>query len=159
MGAINSERQLEKILAYLQGAAERGRRIVVGGHRLPGEGRGGGWFAAPTIIDDLPPDDACVQDEIFGPVLSVQVVDSPEEALCAANGTAYGLMAGIYTRDIGKALSLCRDLRSGQVTVNDYWAGSVEVPFGGIGRSGFGREKGREALRAYCRIKSIVARV
>jgi acyl-CoA reductase-like NAD-dependent aldehyde dehydrogenase len=158
VGAINSARQLERIMGYIEDAARRGRRIVTGGKRLtPAESDG--WFVGPTIIDDLPPDDRCVQEEIFGPVLAVQVVDSAEEALAAANGTSYGLMAGIYTRDLGKALALCRDLRSGQVTVNDYWAGGVEIPFGGTGRSGFGREKGLEALRAYCRVKSVVAKI
>jgi acyl-CoA reductase-like NAD-dependent aldehyde dehydrogenase len=158
VGAINSARQLERIMGYLDDAARRGRRIVVGGKRLTPPDSGG-WFVAPTVIDDLPINDRCVQEEIFGPVLAVQVVDSAEEALAAANGTSYGLMAGIYTRDLGKALALCRELRSGQVTVNDYWAGGVEIPFGGTGRSGFGREKGIEALRAYCRVKSVVAKI
>jgi acyl-CoA reductase-like NAD-dependent aldehyde dehydrogenase len=158
VGAINSARQLERIMGYLDDAARRGRRIVVGGKRLTPPDSGG-WFVAPTVIDDLPINDRCVQEEIFGPVLAVQVVDSAEEALAAANGTSYGLMAGIYTRDLGKALALCRELRSGQVTVNDYWAGGVEIPFGGTGRSGFGREKGLEALRAYCRVKSVVAKI
>lgn len=158
VGAINSARQLERIMGYLDDAARRGRRIVTGGKRLTPPGSDG-WFVAPTVIDDLPVNDRCVQEEIFGPVLAVQVVDSAEEALAAANGTSYGLMAGIYTRDLGKALALCRDLRSGQVTINDYWAGGVEIPFGGTGRSGFGREKGLEALRAYCRVKSVVAKI
>jgi aldehyde dehydrogenase (NAD+)/betaine-aldehyde dehydrogenase len=159
VGAINSARQHERILSYIAGARARGRAIPVGGHAVSDPQHPRGWFIAPTIIDDLPADDACVQEEIFGPVLSVQVVDDAESALAAANGTAYGLMAGIYTRDIGRALALVRDLRSGQVTVNDYWAGGVEIPFGGSGRSGFGREKGLEALRAYTRVKSVVAKV
>jgi len=159
MGAINSERQLERILGFLDGAARRGRRIVTGGHQLSDAATGAGWFVAPTIIDDLPADDPCVQEEIFGPVLAVQVVDSAEAALEAANGTRYGLMAGLYTRNIEKALALCTGLRSGQVTINEYWAGGVEIPFGGTGRSGFGREKGLEALRSYCGIKSVVAKV
>jgi aldehyde dehydrogenase (NAD+)/betaine-aldehyde dehydrogenase len=100
-----------------------------------------------------------VQEEIFGPVLSVQIVDSPEEALHAANGTQYGLVAGIYTRDVSRALHLAREIDAGQITINDYWAGGVEVPFGGNRRSGFGREKGLEGLSAYCRTKSITARI
>ena len=159
MGAINSERQLCRIMAFVEDAKNRGRRIAAGGCRLDETASGGGWFVAPTIIDDLPPDDPCVQEEIFGPVLAVQVVDSADEALAAANGTSYGLMSGVYTRDIAKALALSAGLRSGQVTINEYWAGGVEIPFGGVGRSGFGREKGLEALSAYCRVKSIVARI
>ena len=159
VGAINSKRQLDKVMGFLEDATRRGRRLATGGQRVTDPDHPEGWFVAPTVIDDLPINDPCVQEEIFGPVLAVQVVDSPEEALAAANGTRYGLMAGIYTRDIGNALALCRDLRSGQVTVNDYWGGGVEIPFGGTGHSGFGREKGLEALRTYSRVKSMVHRL
>jgi aldehyde dehydrogenase (NAD+) len=159
VGAINSKRQLDRVMGFLEDAARRGRRIATGGRRVSDPDHPKGWFVAPTVIDDLPVNDPCVQEEIFGPVLAVQVVDSPEEALAAANGTRYGLMAGIYTRDMQNALRLCRDLRSGQVTVNDYWGGGVEIPFGGTGHSGFGREKGLEALRTYSRVKSMVHRL
>ena len=159
VGAINSKRQLDKVVGFLEDATRRGRRLATGGRRVTDPDHPEGWYVAPTVIDDLPINDPCVQEEIFGPVLAVQVVDSPEEALAAANGTRYGLMAGIYTRDIGNALALCRDLRSGQVTVNDYWGGGVEIPFGGTGHSGFGREKGLEALRTYSRVKSMVHRL
>ena len=159
VGAINSKRQLDKVMGFLEDATRRGRRLATGGRRVTDPDHPEGWYVAPTVIDDLPINDPCVQEEIFGPVLAVQVVDSPEEALAAANGTRYGLMAGIYTRDIGNALALCRDLRSGQVTVNDYWGGGVEIPFGGTGHSGFGREKGLEALRTYSRVKSMVHRL
>jgi len=159
MGAINSARQLEKILGFLDDAVQRGRRIVTGGKRRTDPEMPEGWYVEPTIIDDLPVNDPCVQEEIFGPVLAVQVVDTVDEALEAANGTRYGLMAGIYTKDHSAALALCRDLRSGQVTVNDYWGGGVEIPFGGTGKSGFGREKGLEALRTYSRVKSVVHRI
>jgi aldehyde dehydrogenase (NAD+)/betaine-aldehyde dehydrogenase len=159
VGAINSKRQLDKVMGFLEDATRRGRRLATGGRQVTDPDHPEGWYVAPTVIDDLPINDPCVQEEIFGPVLAVQVVDSPEEALAAANGTRYGLMAGIYTRDIGNALALCRDLRSGQVTVNDYWGGGVEIPFGGTGHSGFGREKGLEALRTYSRVKSMVHRL
>jgi aldehyde dehydrogenase (NAD+)/betaine-aldehyde dehydrogenase len=100
-----------------------------------------------------------VQQEIFGPVLAVQVVDSDEAALAAANGTEYGLIAGVYSRDIGRALRLARDLDAGQVSINEYWAGGVEVPFGGNRKSGFGKEKGLEGMDAYLRTKCITARI
>jgi aldehyde dehydrogenase (NAD+) len=159
MGAINSRGQWEKIVAFLDGARMRGRRFALGGEAHTDPKMPGGWYIRPTIIDDLPSDDPCVQEEIFGPVLAVQVVDSVAEALAAANCTRYGLMAGIYTRDLPAALNLARDLRSGQVTVNDYWGGGVQVPFGGTGWSGFGREKGLEALRNFIQVKSVVYRV
>lgn len=100
-----------------------------------------------------------VQEEIFGPVLSVQVIDSVADAMEVANGTRYGLVAGIYTRDLSRALAFARDVEVGQVYINEYFAGGIEVPFGGNKESGFGREKGMEALRSYCKIKNVVARV
>jgi acyl-CoA reductase-like NAD-dependent aldehyde dehydrogenase len=100
-----------------------------------------------------------VQEEIFGPVLAVQVADSVEHALELANGTPFGLAAGIYTRDITKALRLARDIDAGQVYINEYYAGGVETPFGGNKLSGFGREKGLEGLRSYCRVKAVTARI
>ena len=96
---------------------------------------------------------------VVGPVLAVQVVDSDEAALAAANGTEYGLIAGVYSRDIGRALRLARDLDAGQVSINEYWAGGVEVPFGGNRKSGFGKEKGLEGMDAYLRTKCITARI
>lgn len=159
MGAINSRLQMERVLTFINEARDRGRDILCGGVALDDPDGGDGWFVAPTVIDDLPADDPCVQEEIFGPVLSVQVVDGPAEALQAGNGTRYGLMAGVYTRDVSSALALARDLNCGQVTINNYWAGGVEVPFGGTGHSGFGREKGLVALLSYLRTKSIVAHV
>jgi len=157
MGAINSERQLKRVLGHLEAAKSRNRAILTGGGRVYDENAG--WFVAPTVIDDLPADDACVQEEIFGPVLAVQVADDAEHALALANGTRYGLMAGIYTADIGRALKLARDIESGSVTINEYWGGGTGVPFGGVGHSGFGREKGLVGLQAFCRVKSVVAQV
>ena len=114
-----------------------------------------GWFFEPTIMDEVPMDDELVQEEIFGPVLSVQVVDSLEQAIEAANCTQFALAAGIYTQNISSAMQLSRAIDAGQITVNDYWAGGIEVPFGGNRRSGIGREKGLEALRSYCTTKAI----
>lgn len=155
MGAINSPSQLAKIAGHVEAARARGRHVLTGGAVLDGPG----WFYAPTIIDDLAVNDPAVQEEIFGPVLAVQVVDSDEEALAAANATEYALIAGIYSRDIGRALRMARDVDAGQVSINDYWAGGIELPFGGNRKSGFGREKGREGLDAYLRTKTVTARL
>jgi acyl-CoA reductase-like NAD-dependent aldehyde dehydrogenase len=100
-----------------------------------------------------------VQEEIFGPVLCVQVFDDRSEALELANGTQFGLVAGVFTRDLTTAHRLARDLDAGQVYLNEFFAGGISVPFGGNKRSGFGREKGLEALRSYSKIKSVVARL
>ena len=92
-------------------------------------------------------------------MLTVQIVDSDEEALAAANCTEIGLYAGIYSRDISRALRMARGIRAGQVTINDYWAGGVSVPFGGNGRSGYGRERGQEGMEAYLSTKAVVVKV
>jgi aldehyde dehydrogenase (NAD+)/betaine-aldehyde dehydrogenase len=159
MGAVNSALHLSRIEAHVQRARERGCTILCGGRVTTDPASGLGWFFEPTIIDALAADDPAVQQEIFGPVLAVQVVDDEAQALAAANGTEFGLMAGIYTRDIGRALRLARDIDAGGVTVNEYWAGGVELPFGGNRKSGFGREKGQEGLDAYTRTKSIAVRI
>ncbi|MBL8670866.1 MAG: aldehyde dehydrogenase family protein [Alphaproteobacteria bacterium] len=159
VGPVNSKRQLERVAGFVDGAKERGRRVAVGGARAVDPETGKGWFFQPTILDDVPADDPVVQEEIFGPVLTVQVFGSIEEAAALANGTPYGLVAGIYSRDLSKEHALARDIDAGQVYINEYFAGGIEVPFGGTKRSGFGREKGLEGLRSYCRVKSVVARI
>jgi acyl-CoA reductase-like NAD-dependent aldehyde dehydrogenase len=159
IGAITTREQLDKIAAFVDGAKARGARVACGGSRVVDPESGLGWFFPPTILDGVAADDAVVQQEIFGPVLAVQVADSPEAALALANGTEFGLAAGIYTRDITRALRLARDIDAGQVYVNEYYAGGVETPFGGTKQSGFGREKGLEGLRSYVRTKCTTVRI
>lgn len=158
IGAINSKLHLDRVTSHVEGARKRGREILTGGAPTHDPASNSGWFFEPTIIDDLPASDPAVQEEIFGPVLSVQVVDGDEEALEMANSTEFGLVAGIYTQDIGKALRMARSIDAGQITVNDYWAGGIEVPFGGNRKSGFGREKGAEGIDAYLKTKAITIR-
>ncbi len=158
VGAINSRQHLDRITRHVEAARERGCSILTGGNVTHDPASNSGWFFEPTIIDDLAPADPAIQQEIFGPVLSVQVIEGEEEALGMANATEFGLVAGIYTSDIGKALRLARSIDAGQVTINDYWAGGIEVPFGGNRKSGFGREKGIEGIDAYVRTKAITIR-
>ncbi len=159
LGPLISQEQLERVAGYIVGAKKRGLKIVVGGERATVPGLAGGWFYNATIIEGASGRDPVVQEEIFGPVLTVQVADSAEEALAFANGTAYGLVAGIYTRDVVRALRLARDLEAGQVFINQFFAGGVETPFGGVKQSGFGREKGLDALKSYYRVKCVTARI
>ncbi|ASP37310.1 aldehyde dehydrogenase [Bacterioplanes sanyensis] len=159
MGAINSELHLQRIEQHVEAARQRGCNIVCGGQITSDPVSGRGWFYQPTVVDQLSMDDPLVQQEVFGPVLAVQVVDSDEEALAAANATEFGLVSGVYSRDIQRALRLARDIDAGQVTINDYWAGGVELPFGGSRKSGFGKEKGWEGLDAYTKTKSIAVKL
>ena len=159
MGPLNSAAQLQRVAGFVQRARERGVAVRCGGRPAAGPGLEGGFFYEPTVLDRLALNDECVQEEIFGPVLAVQVFDTPEEAVALANGTRYALVAGVFTKDFGLAHRLAREIDAGQVYINEYFAGGIEVPFGGNRFSGFGREKGLEAVRSYCRVKSVAARL
>jgi acyl-CoA reductase-like NAD-dependent aldehyde dehydrogenase len=159
MGPLNSAAQLRRVAGFVQRARDRGVAVRCGGKAAAEPGLEGGFFYEPTVLDRLAPQDECVQEEIFGPVLAVQVFDTPEEAVALANGTRYALVAGVFTRDFGLAHRLAREIDAGQVYINEYFAGGIEVPFGGNRFSGFGREKGLEALRSYSKLKSVAARL
>ena len=159
MGPVNSAAHLQKIAGFLDRARSSGAQIVCGGHSATDPQTGLGWFFEPTIVDDLRSDDELVQEEIFGPVLAVQIFDDLEQALDLANGTRFGLVAGIYTKDFSNAHYLAQRIDAGQVYINEYFAGGIALPFGGNKRSGFGREKGMEALRSYSKLKSVAARL
>ena len=160
IGPLVSADQVRIVSDYVDDARRTNSlKVLVGGKRLAPEGMEKGHFYAPTIIDDAPADARVVQEEIFGPVLTVQIVDSPEEVVAIANGTPFGLCAGIYTRDISRAMAFARDVDAGQVFINQYFAGGVPTPFGGTKMSGFGREKGLAALSSYYRVKCITTRL
>jgi aldehyde dehydrogenase (NAD+) len=115
-----------------------------------------GFYQAPTLLRDVPSTHRLAQEEIFGPVLAAMPFESEEQAIALANATHFGLVAGVWTRDGGRQLRVARKLRSGQVFVNNYGAGGgVELPFGGVKSSGYGREKGFEALLGFTTLKTI----
>ncbi|HEY5795109.1 MAG TPA: aldehyde dehydrogenase family protein [Bosea sp. (in: a-proteobacteria)] len=159
IGPINSPQQLARIESHVERARFAGNRILTGGGIVPPEKCGGGWFYRPTVILARGPDDPLVQEEIFGPVLTVQIVTGLAEAIAAANATSYALVAGIYTRDHASAWRFARAVDAGQVYINEFFAGGVAMPFGGNRKSGFGRAKGMAGLRGYCKLKSVVARL
>ncbi|RAI02337.1 aldehyde dehydrogenase [Acuticoccus sediminis] len=159
LGPLNSEAHLARVTAKVEAAKARGLTPLVGGAATADPETGAGWFFEATIFDDADAGDPLVQDEIFGPVLAVQVAEDTAHAAALANGTPYALVAGIYTRDFAAAHTLARDLDAGQVFINEYFAGGIEVPFGGNRQSGFGREKGFAAVRNYLRVKSVAARI
>ena len=159
IGPMVSDEQRCVVAGFVDAAKGRGVSVVTGGEAVEVKGLEGGFFYAPTILDDVETTDAVVQEEIFGPVLSVQVVDSAEEAIAVGNDTPFGLVAGIYTKDVTRALRFARDIEAGQVFINQFFAGGVPTPFGGVKNSGFGREKGLAALASYYQVKCITARI
>ncbi len=154
MGPIATEAQHAKIASMIGDAVDAGARVLVGagnGVTLPERGR----FAAPTILADVAPEATIAQEEVFGPVLIVQPFRDEDEAVALANGTAYGLAAGLWTSDVRRAHRVAARVRAGTVWVNSYRVLSYAVPFGGFGFSGVGRENGFEAIRSFTETKSI----
>tara|TARA_R110002074_G_scaffold181636_2_gene346290 strand:- start:3652 stop:5139 length:1488 start_codon:yes stop_codon:yes gene_type:complete len=159
VGAINSAAHLEKVAGFIERARARDAEILTGGAITHDPESGKGWFYQPTIVADRPAADELVQQEVFGPVLTVQIAEDSDHAVTLANDCQFGLVAGIYTQDLGRAHRMARDIDAGQIYINEYFAGGVEVPFGGNKMSGFGREKGLEGLKSYCKIKSVAAKI
>lgn len=143
--------QLDRVEELTSTARQDGARVAAGGARLDRSGH----FMAPTILADVDPASRVAQQEIFGPVTCFTPFDTEAEAIAMANGTEFGLVAGVFTRDLARAHRMARKLRAGQVFVNEWFAGGISTPFGGVGKSGFGREKGLEALYNYVRTKNI----
>ncbi|MFM9441609.1 aldehyde dehydrogenase family protein [Streptomyces acidiscabies] len=153
VGPLTGERHLRKVEEYVDLARKDGGRIVCGGERLDLDG---GYYYRPTVIADLPNDSRVVQEEIFGPVLTVQPFDDEDEAVALANSTPYGLASGIQTGSLARAHRVADRLQAGIVWINDWAMLDPAVPFGGVKDSGFGREYGPEALASYLRTKSVV---
>ena len=159
MGPIISKKQLEAVDNYVKIGEREGARVAAGGARPSDAALANGYFYQPTLLDRVSPDMRVAQEEIFGPVLAIITFDDLEEAIGIANRSQYGLVAGIWTRDINKAMTIASRVKTGQVYVNTYGAGGgVELPFGGYKKSGYGREKGLDSLASYTQIKNVCVR-
>jgi aldehyde dehydrogenase (NAD+) len=154
IGPIITPDQFDKVRGFLDVAKDEGLEIVVGGH-VDESGAEAGFYVPPTIYDHVAPESRLAKEEVFGPVLSVFAFTSEDEAVKLANDTEYGLVAGIWTRDLARAFRVSAALEAGQVFVNQWYA-PIEAPFGGYKQSGHGREKGVETLSDYTQVKSVV---
>jgi aldehyde dehydrogenase (NAD+) len=155
VGPVISRRQLDIVSHYLALARDGGLRVAAQAS-VVADAPAGGFYVRPTLVADVPDAHALAQEEIFGPVQVLIPFDGEADAVRIANGTPYGLVAGVWTRDGGRQLRMARALKCGQVFVNNYGAGGgVELPFGGVKRSGHGREKGFEALYGFSSLKTV----
>ncbi len=152
LGAVVSKKQQDTVLEYIA-AGKAEATLVAGGNATQVNGKG--YFVEATVFDDAEPGMRIVDEEIFGPVLSVLTFDEPEEAVALANNTEYGLAAGVWTRDISKAIRTARAIRAGTVWINTYNMYDSAAPFGGFKQSGFGRDLGRVALDGYTDTKTV----
>jgi aldehyde dehydrogenase (NAD+) len=156
LGPLISAAQYERARGMVDRAVDTGSRLVVGGRRAVGEDCDRGFFLEATLLADVDTGGEIWREEVFGPVLAAVSFRTEEEAVALANGTDYGLVAGLWTRDLSRAHRVARQIRSGQVFVNTYGAGGgVEIPFGGYNRSGYGRGKGHEAILTFSQVKNI----
>ncbi len=155
-GALVSRQHLEKVAGYVELARQEGASILCGGTALQGSGRcAGGYFYAPTLIEGASLESAVNQQEIFGPVATIMPFDSEEQAQLLANNTKYGLAANVWTRDLGRAQRMSRNLAFGIVWINCWMNRDLRTPFGGVKASGLGREGGFAALDFFTEVKNV----
>ncbi|MBI5597739.1 MAG: aldehyde dehydrogenase family protein [Elusimicrobia bacterium] len=154
MGPLVSEEQMKRVLSYVEAGKKEGAKLLAGGERAGGP-LAGGWFVQPTVFSDVKDSMRIAQEEIFGPVVAVMPFKDEAEVLARANGTPYGLVAGVWTKDIKKAFRMAQGLKAGVVWLNCYQFVDAAAPWGGTKQSGYGREKGPYAIEAYTQVKSV----
>jgi len=154
LGPLISAGQVSRAEGMLGRASAEGASIALGGSRPIG--REDEWYLEPTIVSDVRPGQEIFEEEVFGPVLGVSAFESEDEGVALANATSYGLVAGVWSADVSRALRVAGEIQAGQVYVNGYGvAGGIELPFGGMKRSGYGRGKGVEAMYSYTQVKNV----
>ncbi|MBN3785931.1 aldehyde dehydrogenase family protein [Burkholderia sp. Ac-20353] len=154
MGPLTSRQHRDRVLAYVDVARGEGGRVLSGGKAPDAAALANGCYVEPTIVA-AKPTDRVAQEEVFGPFVTVTTFRTDDEALAIANGTEYGLGAGLWTRDLQRAHLFARNLKSGMVWINCYKRVSPASPFGGVGASGYGREMGFDVMREYTQAKSV----
>ncbi|HEV7425169.1 MAG TPA: aldehyde dehydrogenase [Thermoanaerobaculia bacterium] len=155
VGALISEAHLQKVMGYIDLATNEGGTIVTGGHRV----ERAGYFVEPTIITGLGCDCRVLQEEIFGPVVTITPFDSENEAVAFANSTRYGLSATVWTRDLSRAHRVAAALDAGTIWINCWLLRDLRVPFGGMKESGVGREGGFESLNFFTEAKNVCVKI
>ncbi|MFV2045464.1 MAG: aldehyde dehydrogenase, partial [Anaerolineales bacterium] len=156
LGPLISQGQFDRVWNYIEIGKDEGAELTLGGGRPTDDRLQKGYFIAPTIFQGVAPSMRIFQEEIFGPVLSVTTFSTEEEAVDLANNSDYGLVAGIWTENLGKAHRVAQGLEVGQIYVNNWASGTgSSTPFGGYKKSGFGREKGLETFHHYTQVKAV----
>ncbi|MCG8693005.1 MAG: aldehyde dehydrogenase family protein, partial [Minwuiales bacterium] len=155
VGALISEDHMNKVLGYIEQGRTAGARLLTGGSRHTANGCADGYFVEPTVFTQCSDDMTIVQEEIFGPVMSVLTFREEDEVIARANDTAFGLSAGVFTRDIQRGHRVVARLQAGTCWINNYNITPVEVPFGGYKKSGIGRENSAAAIEHYTQLKSV----
>jgi betaine-aldehyde dehydrogenase len=155
MGSLISREHRERVHGYVRQGVDQGATLCTGGAALRGDAFDRGSFYDPAVFCDVTPDMTIAQEEIFGPVVSILPFDGEEEAIRMANSSIYGLSGSLWTRDLARALRVVRAVETGVISVNSGWSVHLEMPFGGVKRSGFGRELGVVALDHYSEWKSV----
>ena len=159
MGPLISEEHRRRVLGYIRSGQEEGATLIMGG-KVPAEPKcEAGYFLEPTLLTGVPNSARVAQEEIFGPVLTIFRFHTDEEAVYLANDNPYGLVAGVWTSRLDRAHKVAAGIQAGQIYVNDFFSGSVATPFGGYKKSGFGRERGVEAVYHYTHVKSVCIRL
>ena len=160
LGAVVSQPHMEKVLEHIRIAKEEGGTILCGGERIVLEGElKNGWYIAPTVIEGLGPQCRTNQEEIFGPVVTIQPFDSDADAVAMANSTPYGLASVVWAQDVKRSHRVARNINAGIVWVNCWMIRDLRTPFGGTKQSGVGREGGVDALRFFTEAKNVCIRL
>jgi len=158
LGPLIRATQQQRVRGFLEQARADGIATVAQG-QVVSEAPASGFYAAPTLLRDVPVNHRLAQEEVFGPVLAAMCFDDEDQAVSMANATHFGLVAGVWTRDGGRQFRMAKRVKAGQIFVNNYGAGGgVELPFGGVKSSGYGREKGFEALLGFTTLKTVAIR-